>query len=106
MKELLDSLLPFATLLAPILLAYLAVMQSRAATKAEVVRTTLQTQGQSTDAQLGKIHELVNSRLTKALDTIADLKAMLVEKWPDDPRVQALIDRADNQGVDGPKRMT
>ena len=46
----------------------------------------------TTDAKLEIIHTLVNSRLTRALDMIEELKHILTALAPDDPRVQALIE--------------
>jgi hypothetical protein len=61
-----------------------------AANKVESVRVELAQQTTAVTAQLGTIHELVNSRLTAALSMIVELKALLRERAPDDPRVQAL----------------
>jgi hypothetical protein len=47
-----------------------------------------------TDAKLDDIHHLVNSRLTKALETIEELKAMLEGIAPHDARVQALVGKS------------
>jgi hypothetical protein len=61
-----------------------------AAVKVEEVRVELKSQTSSVTSQLGTIHELVNSRLTAALEMIEELKALLRERAPDDPRVQNL----------------
>ena len=75
--------------------------QEEAANRVETVRRDLESTGATHSGKIDQlqkgqevIHELVNSRLTKALDLISDLRGMLKEKWPDDPRVKELDERS------------
>jgi hypothetical protein len=69
-----NEVLQFAT---PIAMIILLVMQGRAASKVEQVKTTLQKSGNKRDEKLTEIHELVNDRMTRALDKIDRLEAQL-----------------------------
>lgn len=69
-----NEVLQFAT---PIAMIVLLVMQGRAASKVETVKTTLQESGEKQNGKLAEIHELVNDRMTKALDKIDRLEAQL-----------------------------
>jgi hypothetical protein len=62
----------------------------RAATAVEKVRTDLTAQGHATERRLEEIHVLVNSRLTKLLAMNEELRELLREWAPNDPRVKAL----------------
>jgi hypothetical protein len=89
-------------IIVPMTTAILNFIQARAAAKAvaaaavkvETVRTDLQEQGAQVSVKLDTIHTLVNSRLTAALTMIGDLSAVLRQIAPNDPRVQALTDKA------------
>jgi hypothetical protein len=71
--------------------ARLQANQAAAATVAvEKVRTDLADQSAGTQAQLAVIHELVNSRLSRLLAVNEEMRLLLVEWAPNDPRVRAL----------------
>ncbi len=70
--------------------------QATSAAKAvEKVRTDLETQSHGVVQRLDVIHELVNSRLTRLLAVNEEMRQLLVEWAPNDPRVQMLIDKRD-----------
>lgn len=68
----------------------------RAIKAAEVAKRLLAANNAVADKKLDEIHGLVNSRLSDALQTIEDLKALLLLALsaaisPDDPRVRDAI---------------
>lgn len=69
-----NEFIEFAT---PVAMIVLLVMQGRAASKADLVKTTLETSSQHRDEKLKEIHDLVNSRMTEALKKIAELQKEL-----------------------------
>ncbi len=71
-------------------LEYRIIRQAKRATELLVSNT------KSSNIQLNQIHKLVNSRLSEALQTIEDLKALLLliikaEVAADDPRIREAI---------------
>ena len=61
-----------------------------AGAKVAEVRADLVASSAITDRKLEQIHLLVNSRLTKLLEINEELRALLREWAPNDPRVRAL----------------
>lgn len=75
-----------------VILAEAAAVEVKAvAAKVEETRANVEA---STNEKLDEIHKLANSRLSRALHMIDELKRIVLSLAPDDPRVQELVDRA------------
>jgi hypothetical protein len=86
--------------------AKVAELAAVVAKKVEETKQDLQANTTNVNGKLDTIHNLVNSQLTEAVErfkdalkTIEELKALLKEKLPDDPRVQSIVQKHPGGGV-------